>query len=400
MNRVNQQPKLQSKPGPAATWVADPDGGEGEEDAPPHYWVPGDKEQGLMQVVSLLKSSNGAPLEVFLSSRPVDELRANFTDHSRQYIDLSTEPWLSGANVSRQNRQLQNLPPGTNIPADHAHSYLNSLLPCSDAFLVVRYCDYSSWAAKAFKNDRQGRFGRHAEGGFFGVFLNPLMRKWVEKSLVVRIGERPAAIVAELTEFQFAAAACLAHTNRITAVAQGRVHSISLSEHQLEQVLALTEPPPPLPDTTHLDWVVGPPRTWGREQSVAVGFAGVLMVAGMVIGARGELPPSAAKVQGLQARRGMGGGVVKVEVKEAGTSSFRGFLWMADAMLRGATTALLCGACTGRGVQRYVPWAGISAGLVMLPLLHASPSERAFALSAHLAAIAVAACALARKHLL
>eukprot|EP01062_Namystynia_karyoxenos_P063002 TRINITY_DN55831_c0_g1_i1.p1 TRINITY_DN55831_c0_g1~~TRINITY_DN55831_c0_g1_i1.p1 ORF type:complete len:382 (+),score=93.93 TRINITY_DN55831_c0_g1_i1:81-1148(+) len=337
---------------------ADQHSDDGSEEAPERLWVPQQGELGLLQALHVMSGGGNRPVSLVLSGRPPEELCANFLDHSGKWINLDAEPYRSG--TARLD---------TTGTVDSVRWMLN-VISREDAYVVVRYLDYSPWAAANCPDSLRGGFGMPSEGDAFGVVLSPFARPWVERPLVLRVGKDPAVVVAEISEAQFAAAAAKAHRAR----AERRQTAAALTRVELEAVLHLGSNFCEPRDTTLCQWVGGRPRDWPAEQLFACSAAAAMLLGG--------------------AWRGCGQG----EASER-PSRLQGFVSVAFALAGGASAAFFAGLCAARGVHRHVPWAGLSAGAVALPLLHADQRSRRNMLGVHIAALYVASYQLSRRPL-
>eukprot|EP01065_Artemidia_motanka_P003335 TRINITY_DN11602_c0_g1_i1.p1 TRINITY_DN11602_c0_g1~~TRINITY_DN11602_c0_g1_i1.p1 ORF type:complete len:408 (+),score=77.60 TRINITY_DN11602_c0_g1_i1:59-1225(+) len=354
-----------------------PDGTTGEEafendsDTSDVFWVPESEEMSLLQVIAKVRDCG--PLDIYLSSRPRNELRSNFTGYGGQPYNLLTEEWLQGSAAVRRNRinGMKNMPLEVSLSVGEACNLLQSM-PGPDFYIVVLYHDYSSWAIENCEGDLQGCFGQPREGTPFGVELSPFSRPCAIRPVVVRVGEEPAIIVAELSDAQAAVAFSIVHSNITKGSAE------ALTESQYVRVISLTGAPDEACDPLVLKkrhWLR--PSVWKAEQIAAVCSACTLLLAGFCVGVPDRTENNECAELTLRGR-------------------LRGLASVTTTMLMGAAAAFACGLTAGRGVHRHVPWAGISAAAVAVPLLHQPKGTRRRAVNVHMCALAMSSYYLAR----
>jgi hypothetical protein len=164
------------------------------------YWTPtvAMGEAGLLEAFA--RKTDGRPpssaavtdgLDAFILvySRPADELRRNFSNHRGERIDLSL-PQFQLSHTTAALRALDHMSDDMQLRGKDVKDGLKHNLPrmAQDAFFLVIYRDYSSFATSTFSNEaRRSRFGG---------------KKFVERHFAIRVGQA-AGVFVPITSAQF-----------------------------------------------------------------------------------------------------------------------------------------------------------------------------------------------------
>eukprot|EP00756_Hemistasia_phaeocysticola_P007340 Hpha_TRINITY_DN14225_c0_g1::TRINITY_DN14225_c0_g1_i1::g.22816::m.22816 len=331
-------------------------------------WMPEEGEEGLLELLSLLRGKAGNPwaiaeprllIEIPLAARPDKELGNNYVGVDGTVLDLRQQRILVGMKAVR--KQMVSRGGSGWVGATQASDYLNALYPTRDTFVIVTHEDHSHWARRNYPTDARGGFlcevGDETEASLPGVpfVLNPFARAHVPRALALRIGEDPGAIVAELTEKQFFVA--MEHCSQ--------AGSGELSQEQFDAVMSLQANL--IPEgmesrlVPQLDWSIGPLYLWSFGQRAAFVLTAVLFGYGYFRGA--ALGNSHSKIRGALWALG-------------------GFVFGAAGAALGTASALVNPRSLG-GLPYCVPTSAIASSAVACTVLHASPRQRAVALFLH-----------------
>eukprot|EP01061_Rhynchopus_euleeides_P019199 TRINITY_DN31598_c0_g1_i2.p1 TRINITY_DN31598_c0_g1~~TRINITY_DN31598_c0_g1_i2.p1 ORF type:complete len:227 (+),score=64.43 TRINITY_DN31598_c0_g1_i2:100-681(+) len=156
----------------------------------PDYWVPGEDEMGLLQMVASLPEGNS----VYLHARPTEELRANASDYAGEWIDLFDDLLVKGkSQVLRQ--ETASVPDTAIYTAQTVHQHIRNA--SQKDYLPVKYRDWSRWAVAHYPLDAKGGFGclKESPSALIPVILNPFRRSFVDRYFLVCINSGPGYFI-------------------------------------------------------------------------------------------------------------------------------------------------------------------------------------------------------------
>ena len=247
----------------------------------PEYWIPGEDEQGLLESVSQLPQGH----YVYLHSRPVQELRANFAEFTGDWVDLCSSTLLRGRTYALQE-SAKKLKDTDLCTVESATAKIRAAT--RNEYLVVKYRDWSRWSAVHFCDDARGGFGTPKEGPSYVPFvINPFRRSYVDKYFLVCLNPGPGYFV-PITMRQYVYGVIHTRENKLKG-------SNFLTEEQFSALMLITSPDRD-PSSAALKWStslgVG---TWARSQRTFAAAALVLSFTELLGGRalRGEAPETA-----------------------------------------------------------------------------------------------------------
>ena len=185
------------------------------------YWIPGPEEQGLLEVVASVPSSDAIPVH----TRPENELRGNFFDYYGGYCDLSDELFVRGR-VGRISDSLN----------ENDYYKVSELMKSTNPHhLVLIYRDYSTFAVRTYKQRARGGFGNPVEGSVSGFTLNPFTRSYVDQYFLCTVGRIGPATLTSIGKRKFVAATKKSHENYV------KNNLGALNDDQLEEIMRIED---------------------------------------------------------------------------------------------------------------------------------------------------------------
>eukprot|EP01059_Diplonema_ambulator_P033972 TRINITY_DN7397_c0_g1_i1.p1 TRINITY_DN7397_c0_g1~~TRINITY_DN7397_c0_g1_i1.p1 ORF type:complete len:349 (+),score=51.78 TRINITY_DN7397_c0_g1_i1:928-1974(+) len=203
----------------------------------PEYWVPGEEEQGLLEVMHILPKET----RVYLYTRPVEELRGNLCGYDGGWVDVTGKAFIQGKEavlregaVAYEDRKLYSV---KGIAEAIGKLKENS-------YVLVSYRDWSRWASRVYHKEVRGGFGCPTQGGM-GIILNPFQQGYVDRYFAVALNSGPAYFV-EMEKVQYMLGQGKCHENKLKGVEY-------LTEDQFDEVMSYVETKPPAPPSD-LNW--------------------------------------------------------------------------------------------------------------------------------------------------
>eukprot|EP00754_Rhynchopus_humris_P051681 Rhum_TRINITY_DN9682_c0_g1::Rhum_TRINITY_DN9682_c0_g1_i1::g.34661::m.34661 len=324
----------------------------------PEYWIPGEDEQGLLESVSQLPQGH----YVYLHSRPVQELRANFAEFTGDWVDLCSSTLLRGRTYALQE-SAKKLKDTDICTVESATAKIRAAT--RNEYLVVKYRDWSRWSAVHFCDDARGGFGTPKEGPSYVPFvINPFRRSYVDKYFLVCLNPGPGYFV-PITMRQYVYGVIHTRENKLKG-------SNYLTEEQFAALMLITSPDRD-PSSAALKWStslgVG---TWARSQRTFAAAALLLSFTELLGGhaLRGETPAAAAQ----DAEQSSEGGALRSALRHVSAQSVLPRLYGALRVLwwigAGFASSVAGRILANRGDEAFVtadaPLSALSAGVISL----------------------------------